>query len=65
MSINQIENLIGSKCGGKRFLVENELEYSVDDMLVINEGDEDVVDWLNRANVGDVWPGIVTVTRIQ
>ena len=65
MSINQIENLIGSKCGGKRFLVENELEYSVEDMLIVNEGDEEVIDWLNSANVGDVWPGIVTVTRIQ
>jgi hypothetical protein len=56
---------IGTKCEGKRFLVENELEYSADDMLVINEEDEEVVDWLNSANVGDIWPGIVTVTRIQ
>jgi len=50
---------------GKRFLIEDQQEYSLADMLVINEEDEEVVDWLNSANVGDIWPGIVTVTRIQ
>lgn len=49
----------------KRFLIEDQQEYSLADMLVINEEDEEVVDWLNSANVGDIWPGIVTVTRIQ
>jgi hypothetical protein len=48
----------------KRFFANGE-EYTFDEMVEANAEDEEVIEWLSAAAVGDEWPGVADVRRLQ
>lgn len=55
--------LAGEPTKSAGFLFDGE-EYSLSAMLLANDDDTDVCNWLRTANIGDVYPGTLNCKRL-